>query len=207
MRNRAHLFLGVIAVGLSGCASMSGQECLVADWEAIGYEDGARGAGGDRIGQHRKACAKHGVAPELQAYQAGREAGLREFCQPENGYNLGLRGASYAGVCPAELDIAFFAAYSDGKRLHDLRTSLGRIDGQIRAKEQRLDDIEDELTAAGLRLISTESTAEERVQLLTQTKNLAEEHGRIESDLDSLREDRVRAKDALTEYEATLARL
>lgn len=207
MRHPKVLCLIAFVLGLPGCASMSGQECAVADWEAVGYEDGVRGASGDRIGNYRKACAKHGVAPDLKAYQTGREAGLREYCRPENGYNLGVRGGTYSGVCPADLDVDFFAAYTDGKRLYELRASVRRIDTQIRANEQRLDDIEDELTQAGVRLISTESTSEERAQLLTRTKNLAEEYGRIESELETLREDRVRARDALNEHEATIARL
>ena len=59
----------IIAMGMSGCASMSADECAVSDWNAIGYEDGAQGYTADRLGNHRKACAKHGVAPDLQAYQ------------------------------------------------------------------------------------------------------------------------------------------
>jgi hypothetical protein len=207
MPHRNLLYLIALVLVLPGCASMSGQECAVADWEAVGYEDGVRGASGDRIGNYRKACAKHGVAPDLKAYQTGREAGLREYCRPENGYNLGVRGGTYSGVCPVDLDVDFFAAYTDGKRLYELRASVRRIDTQIRANEQRLDDIESELTQAGIRLISTESTSEERAQLLTRTKNLAEEYGRIESELENLREERVRARDALNEHEATIARL
>jgi hypothetical protein len=192
---------------VQGCASMSGQECMVADWQAIGYEDGVRGASGDRIGNHRRACAEHGVTPDLKAYQAGREAGLREFCTPENGYNLGLRGGSYAGVCPADLDIDFFAAYTDGKRLHNLRAAVNQVENEIRSKEHRIDDIEDEIAKAGLRLISETSTSEERASLLVRTKNLAEERGNLESDLDDLRVERKRRREQLNEYEATQARL
>ena len=61
MDYRKILILAAMAIVVQGCASMSGQECMVADWQAIGYEDGVRGASGDRIGNHRKACAKHGL--------------------------------------------------------------------------------------------------------------------------------------------------
>jgi hypothetical protein len=207
MDYRKIIGLAAIAIVVQGCASMSGQECMVADWQAIGYEDGVRGAGGDRIGNHRKACAKHGMTPDLQAYRTGREAGLREFCQPENGYNLGVRGASYAGVCPADLDVDFFAAYTDGKRLYKLRSQVSQVETQIRSKERRLDDIEDELTQAGVRLISEESTTAERAALLTKTKNLAEEYGTIENELDNLKVERAQRRQELNEYEATQARL
>ena len=38
---------------LSGCASMSSEECLATDWSAVGYEDGARGYTSERFGAHR----------------------------------------------------------------------------------------------------------------------------------------------------------
>ena len=63
MNSKFGLIFATIAIaGLSGCATMSGDECLTSDWNAIGYEDGARGYTADRIGKHRKACAKHGVS-------------------------------------------------------------------------------------------------------------------------------------------------
>ena len=67
-----------LALGIAGCASMSKNECVMVDWRTIGYEDGVAGRAGDQIGRYRKACADHGVAPDLGAYQAGRAEGLRE---------------------------------------------------------------------------------------------------------------------------------
>lgn len=192
---------------VQGCSSMSGQECAVADWQSVGYEDGVRGSSADRIGNYRKACAKHGVSPDLQAYREGRAAGLREFCRPDNGYNLGVRGRNYNGVCPADLDEEFFAAYQSGKRLYTLRRAVSSIESQIRSNEERVDEIEDEIASMGMRMIASETTSEERAQLLVKTKNLAEERGRLEAELDELRAERIQARAELTEYEATQARL
>jgi hypothetical protein len=44
---------------------MSADECAVSDWRAIGFEDGSQGYTSDRLGDHRKACAKHGMAPNF----------------------------------------------------------------------------------------------------------------------------------------------
>ena len=63
---------------MSGCASMSSDECVATDWSAIGYEDGARGYTTDRFSRHRKACAKHGITADFGSYQAGRDQGLVE---------------------------------------------------------------------------------------------------------------------------------
>lgn len=89
------LALGVPALG--GCASMNKDECLALDWRTIGYEDGVAGHSGDRVAQHRKACGKHGVVPDLDRYQQGRSEGLQEFCRPIAGFRYGARGALSTG--------------------------------------------------------------------------------------------------------------
>ncbi len=60
--------LSVSILLISGCATMGKDECLTSNWRSIGYEDGARGYPPERIGNHRKACAKHSVSPDLQTY-------------------------------------------------------------------------------------------------------------------------------------------
>src|SRR5262245_45861049 len=107
LRSRWRTGVLVAMLALSGCASMSKNECLTVDWRTVGFEDGAAGYPADRIGQHCKACAKHGVTPDLAAYQSGREQGLREYCRPQNGFRVGSRGSGYDGSCPADMDEAF----------------------------------------------------------------------------------------------------
>ena len=60
MRNHPMKFLAAMSVvlglaGLSGCSSMSANECLATDWRTVGYEDGVAGYSGNRVGQYRKA--------------------------------------------------------------------------------------------------------------------------------------------------------
>lgn len=52
---------------LSSCATLSKQECVVGDWQTIGYNDGVAGHYADRLASHTKACAKASVAPDPQA--------------------------------------------------------------------------------------------------------------------------------------------
>src|SRR5687767_3457821 len=75
----------LLALATACSSSMSKDECRTVDWRTVGYEDGVAGRAGDRIGDHRRACAEYGVSPNLAAYQAGRTQGLREYCQPHNG--------------------------------------------------------------------------------------------------------------------------
>src|SRR5262245_18824525 len=119
------------AWALGGCASMSADQCMATDWRTVGYEDGVSGYSGDRIGQYRKACTKHGVSPDLAAYQNGREQGLKEFCKPLNGFRTGANGRGYNGVCPAALDPPFMEAYESGRQLYSLRSRVNSTANQI----------------------------------------------------------------------------
>jgi hypothetical protein len=113
----AGLSAALIALAVSGCASMNEDQCVTSDWHAVGFEDGANGYSSDRFGTYRKACAKHGITPDFRAYQVGRDEGLVEFCQPSRGYNLGLSGRSYNGVCDVALEEEFLDAYRVGHQL------------------------------------------------------------------------------------------
>ena len=99
------LLVGVCGLALFGCASMNKAECLVSDWQMIGYEDGARGYGSQHLARHRKACAKHGVAPDLAAYQQGRSEGLCRSIgvNRPRALHSESNGAAYAGVAGAPL--------------------------------------------------------------------------------------------------------
>ena len=61
MNSKSLSILAAFAViGLSGCASMSADECMTVDWTTIGYEDGSRGYTADRLGS-QPAIATRGV--------------------------------------------------------------------------------------------------------------------------------------------------
>ena len=81
------LLIGVIT--LTGCASMSVDECKTADWRMIGYEDGITGRSALQLKEHRKACAEHGIAPNLDVYLTGHEQGLMVYCRPVKAFDLG----------------------------------------------------------------------------------------------------------------------
>lgn len=193
------------ALGLSGCATMSADECAVSDWHTIGYEDGAQGYTADRLGNHRKACAKHGVTPDFQAYQEGRSQGLRQYCQPSRGFNLGSRGARYNGVCPSDLEEEFVIAFNSGHRLYNLRSSVNNANYQINARQAELDKAEKRAVSAGVELVAAETTTEERILLLAELKDLSERTGQLEAEIVTLIEERVIYEQQLAEYEAYIA--
>ncbi len=202
-------FAGILMAGamivLSGCAAMSGEECLTSDWRAIGYEDGAQGYASDRLGQRRKACAKHGVTPDFQAYQDGRSEGLKEYCQPQQGFNLGADGGRYNGVCPAHLEPDFLDAYRTGAQLHTLRANVNSANYRISAKQRELDNLDDVVGKKEAALIADETTVQDRVLILADLKELSERKGQLEAEILDLVEDRALHEQQLASYEAMLA--
>jgi len=201
----ASISVALLVVGLSGCASMNADECATSDWTAVGYEDGSRGYTTERFGAHRKACAKHGITADFQAYQRGRDQGLEEFCQPGRGFNYGANGGQYNGVCAADMEPEFLEAYRAGYKLHSLRASVSSANSQLYARESELEDTENRIVAAELLLISEETTTEERVALLVELKDLSERTGQLEAEIRQLVADRARYQQDLQYYEQTVA--
>lgn len=190
---------------LAGCSSMSANECLATDWRTVGYEDGVSGYSGDRVGQYRKACTKHGITPDLTQYQGGRDQGLKEFCKPLNGFRVGARGRGYNGVCPAQLDGPFLTAYESGRQLYNLRSRVGSAANEIQSMRTESDQLEANMASAAAQMLNPELTKEQRAQLLIDTKHMAERKGEIKAQLPQLESDLQMYQRELDDYRATLA--
>lgn len=188
--------LAVMALaGLTaGCATLSEEECLNADWVGIGFTDGTNGRSPSRLDEHARACAQHQLGVNAEAWRAGYEDGLVRYCTPFNGAREGASGDTYRGVCPAVLEGDFLAGYREGRdvlriwqvyeaELNELR----RIDNAIDNRTDRIQDLR-------ARLDNEDLTDEERQRLRGELRGLRGERRR-------LRQDR-----ADTEYAADRAR-
>jgi uncharacterized small protein (DUF1192 family) len=196
------LIFAVLA--MSGCATMDKSECLAVDWKTIGYEDGVAGRSGDRIAEHRKACARYGVTPDLESYQVGRRQGLREYCSPQHGFQLGERGGSYGGICPGDLEGAFVGAYESGRQLYLLESRVASATSHLGAAHRELEQVEHEIVEQSAVIVSGTSTSEARAQALLSTKELAERAGRLHSEIADLERDQARSEQDLQQYRAAI---
>jgi hypothetical protein len=191
---------------IAGCSStMSKDECRTVDWRTIGYEDGVAGRPGDQIGQHRRACAGYGVTPDLDAYRAGRADGLREYCQPHNGYRAGVSGAAYYDVCPADLATAFVAEYDSGHELYIRERRVSDTDAQIDARRAEIARLQSAVAGNAFEFIGDGATAEQRTQAVLDTTQAAERIGRLKSEIKALEQDRERYYQELVTYRNTVA--
>jgi len=199
-----NILVPIALLGLNGCATMNADECVTSDWTAIGFEDGSRGYTADRLGSHRKACAKHGVTPDFAAYQRGHAQGVETFCEPGRAFNYGANGGKYNGVCPVDMEPEFLQAYNDGHKLYSLRSSVSAASSMIYSKEQELERTEKRIVAAEAAVISDQTTSEERVILLNELKDLSEHTGKLEAEIKQLIADRARIEQELQYYEQTV---
>src|SRR5690606_28253022 len=169
----------------------SERACLVADWETIGFEDGAAGRPESTISAHRQACAKHGVAPDLASYRDGHAQGVATYCRASRGFEVGRSGARYLGVCPADSELEFLAAYNSGRHLYELESTLRSIDAQIAANVRAQESIKRELADIAVESASSETSAERRVELVTRAAELGRRHGELATENEWLREQRA----------------
>jgi hypothetical protein len=208
MSNTLNSFwLILLVIGMSGCATMSGDECMTSDWSAIGYEDGSRGYTDDRLAKHRKACAKHGVTPDFAAYQSGRDQGLVQYCQPSRGFSVGANGGRYNGVCRVDLEANFLDAYNAGYHLHTLRSNVSHANSDIHSKEHELKEIDEDVTELEAALISDDTTSEDRILILADLKEHSERAGQLDTEIKDLYDFRARAEVELQHYQVVIADL
>ena len=184
--------------GLAGCATMTPAECLSADWRAIGYEDGLQGHERAMLANHRQACAKAGVAPDFDAYHAGRDDGIRVFCRPANGFRVGRAGIAYLGVCPAHLEGAFLAEYDAGAVIFDMESAVSEVLREIASLEYRMEEAENDIARAERTLAGDDLEADRRKAIRQDVKVLSRDIGRMSAERDQLlvelaiREERLR---------------
>lgn len=127
-----------LGVALAACATMSPQQCRLANWSDVGLRDGLDGKAIALLATRADDCAESGVTIDSAAYLKGRENGLRSYCRLENAVPLGLNGGNYENVCPPQIDAEFRRRFQLGHNVLVARAEFGRLDQRIQAHEQRL---------------------------------------------------------------------
>lgn len=127
--------------GLTSCTSAPSADiatCEQADWYELGRRDGSQGSPTDRLSQHQKACPKNFTSEWETMYTNGRNAGLVEYCDPKNAYELGRMGGAYYYVCPSTVEPQFLTGYRRGQQARDLEIRNQKLDDQINQLAQKL---------------------------------------------------------------------
>lgn len=140
LQSKSMVWLALV-LGLSACASTSTQKqaCQQRDWFELGRHDGAQGSTEEKFEKHTLDCRKQVNASDVETmYTNGRNAGLVEYCTPENAFELGRMGLVYMYVCPSTVEPKFLSAYRKGQRARDLEIENKKLDGKIETMAEKL---------------------------------------------------------------------
>ena len=173
----------------NGCATMNASECQTADWEMIGFEDGSKGRLVSYLGNHRKACAAHGITPDLTRYLKGHSRGVEQFCTETSGFLNGKKGIAYNGVCPPELSDTFLRGYHIGEQFYAVSSAINRLESSLQSDRNRLEQMERKIRDREDALIHKGTTEKERRHLLKQIKANQREIRRLERKIGRTRRD------------------
>jgi len=139
----AGLMILATASLLNGCATMTPEECMVADWYRLGELDARSGRGNDYLSQREGDCYEAGYPADTDAWYRGHTEGLNYFCTIDNGFRFGLDGNSYQRSCPGQMEDEFLDGYELGQSIHSLtsrvassRQELERLNRDLRKLER-----------------------------------------------------------------------
>lgn len=124
----------VLTCVLTGCQTLTPEECKLGDWYGIGINDGKHGRDRSHLGKHAKACAKVKISPDINAWEKGRQAGLKSYCLADNAYRLGKNGRHLANVCDFLDDSKrrwLYQRNEDGLAVYELNKRISKNKRQL----------------------------------------------------------------------------
>ena len=160
----------LIVGALSGCESISEEDCQLGAWGDFGYKDGISGRSSSRIAKYAEKCGKVGITPDRDAYLQGHSQGVVKYCTYERGYERGKGGDSYNQVCSGDLAIDFAPGYDAGRAVYEIHQEHKSLVAQY-------DDRINALLEVERRLAEEEMDDKERRRLRKKAKRLEGEAG------------------------------
>ena len=189
--NRQLQVTALMTLALSGCATMSPEECLQANWEEVGYNDAVEGYPVSRSAEHREACADTGVSVDFELYRNGHALGLPYYCTRETGFETADHGGEFATQCRRETFPDYLVGYSEGLDVFALKTEMREIEIQIDEKSDQAEALLKQIgqlrTARDNPELSKDARRDARYQL-TQLESL---YSTLNQDIETL----TRARD------------
>lgn len=111
---------------MQGCSVMSKDECLSADWESRGLNDGAAGKGSSLLSEYHEACDEYRPVEE-DAYRKGRARGAKIFCVPKTLFSTGRSGAELTDICNDLPEYGELAIYYQRGQIAYLAEQTGQM--------------------------------------------------------------------------------
>ena len=132
-----------VSLFITGCASISEEQCLAGNWQELGYKDGSSGASTTRVQKYAEVCTEHGVSVNQDLYLIGYKQGIESYCTDARGFRSGEGGSSFNEACLGFTE--YEQAFSEGYVIYQIKSEYASL---INEYNDRLDDfyvIEDKL--------------------------------------------------------------
>ena len=105
---------------ITGCASISQEQCLAGNWQDLGYKDGRNGADITRVQNYAEVCTEHGVRLNADLYSVGYKQGIQTYCTEARGFRSGEDGSSFNKACLEFTE--YKRAFSDGRVIYEIKS-------------------------------------------------------------------------------------
>ena len=115
---------------LNGCAVMSKNECMTANWNLIGQQDGFKG-NGSLLQQRTQACVKHQIILDNGSYTSGYNKGLKNYCNPQTVFDYALQGNGNYQSCPMEMQNRLRPYYTVANNFYKADKQLKSLEDDI----------------------------------------------------------------------------
>ena len=191
----------LMAYALSGCATMSPEECLQANWEEVGYNDAVEGYPVSRSSAHREACAHTGVSVDFELYRNGHALGLPYYCTRETGFETADHGGDFATQCRRETFTDYVMGYREGLDVFALKTEMREIEIQIDQKSDQAEALLIQIGQLRTARDNPELSKDARKEARYQLSQLESLYSTLNQDIERLnraRDDVFEEIDALT---------
>src|SRR5690606_18771544 len=114
-----------------------------------------------------------------QQYRLGYDEGLNVFCTASSGYNRGLNGHQYKGICPAHLEDDFLDGYVVGQEIYQAVSEVDAIGSRQQSNYKEQQRIEKQLEEHEAELFDKSRSEAQRRETYKETSRLKEHQGRL----------------------------
>lgn len=202
--------LAAFGMALAGCASapLNAEQCASINWYQLGLADGQQGQAMTALNDEITQCRPFDIAPDMTAYNRGREEGLQSYCRPAVLLEATVQSVGDPFVCEP-----FSSEQTEAFELgRETREAVARWQS-IQQQYQQLVETRDQINAEGSRLAQQyEQTADEqlRQQIAARLNYLAGQRDAVEQQIAEaqpvMQQEQALYQGAVQRYEAFQAR-
>ncbi|MEM7768110.1 MAG: DUF2799 domain-containing protein [Pseudomonadota bacterium] len=199
--------IAVALLTLAACAggpSYDAESCAAIDWYALGQQDGANGQAMTALNDEITQCRAFGIEADVDTYSAGRDEGLKTYCQPAIVLEASLKAIGDPFSCKPMSD-EVRAAMEKGRETRSAVARYQNVKGQYDQLIERRDQINQEGSQLTQRY-NASANETERQQIAQRINYLQQQLSAVEAEIAQagpvMEEEQAAYEAAAASYEA-----